>query len=42
VAALFYFLIVTARLRGEEPGHYLQRAVLAAIEKPGTVTLPKS
>jgi transposase len=42
VAALFYSLIETARLRGEEPGHYLRRAALAAIEKPGTVTLPKS
>jgi len=40
VAALFYSLIETARLRGEEPGHYLRRAALAAIESPGTVTLP--
>ncbi|AKF87009.1 hypothetical protein MFUL124B02_36350 [Myxococcus fulvus 124B02] len=42
VAALFYSLIETARLRGEDPGHYLQRTALAAIENPGTVTLPKS
>lgn len=42
VAALFYSLIETARLRGEDPGHYLRRAALAAIENPGTITLPKS
>lgn len=42
MAALFYSLIETARLRGEEPGHYLQRAALASIENPGPVTLPKS
>jgi hypothetical protein len=42
VAALFYSLIETARLRGEDPGHYLRRAALAAIANPGTVTLPKS
>jgi hypothetical protein len=42
VAALFYSLIETARLRGEDPGHSLKRAALAAIETPGTVTLPKS
>ena len=42
VAALFYSLIETARLRGEDPGNYLRRAALAAIENPGTVTLPKS
>jgi hypothetical protein len=35
-------LIETARLRGEDPGHYLKRAALAAIENPGTLTLPKS
>lgn len=40
VAALFYSLIETARLRGEDPGRYLQRAALAAIQSPGTVTLP--
>jgi len=42
VAALFYSLIETARLRGEEPGHYLRRAALAAIENPDAVTLPES
>jgi hypothetical protein len=35
-------LIETARLRGEDPGDYLLRAALAAIENPGTVTLPNS
>jgi transposase len=40
VAALFYSLTETAKLRGEDPGDYLLRAVLAAIENPGTVTLP--
>ncbi|WP_161606555.1 IS66 family transposase [Myxococcus xanthus] len=42
VAALFYSLIERAKLRGEGPGEYLLRAALAAIENPGTVTLPKS
>jgi transposase len=42
VAALFYSLIETAKLRGEDAGHYLLRAALAAIENPGTVTLPSS
>jgi transposase len=42
VAALLYSLIETARLRGEYPGQYLRRAALAAIENPGTVTLPKA
>jgi transposase len=42
VAALFYSLIETAKLRGEDPGDYLLRAALAAIENPGTVTLPKN
>jgi hypothetical protein len=37
VAALFYSLIETAQLRGEDPAAYLQRA---AISTPGTVTLP--
>ena len=40
VAALFYSLIETANLRGEDPGDYLLRAALAAINKPGTVTHP--
>ncbi|MCP3170242.1 IS66 family transposase [Myxococcus sp. QH3KD-4-1] len=42
VAALFYSLIETAKLRGEDPGDYLLRAALAAIDNPSTVTLPKS
>ncbi|WP_395805310.1 transposase [Archangium minus] len=42
VAALFYSLIETARLHGEDPGRYLLRAALAAIDNPGTVTLPSS
>ncbi|ATB26885.1 IS66 family transposase [Melittangium boletus] len=42
VAALFYSLIETARLGGEDPGRYLLRAALVAIENPGTVTLPSS
>jgi transposase len=40
VAALFYSLIETAQMRGEDPAAYLQRAALAAITTPGTVTLP--
>jgi transposase len=40
VAALFYSLIETAQMRGEEPAAYLQRAALAAITTPGTITLP--
>jgi hypothetical protein len=39
LAALFYSLMETARLRGEDPGRYLLRAALAAIETPGGVTL---
>ncbi|WP_255424231.1 hypothetical protein [Corallococcus sp. AB011P] len=42
MAALFYSLIETARLLGEDPGRYLLHAALAAIETPGTVTLPSS
>ncbi|OJH37558.1 hypothetical protein BON30_25480 [Cystobacter ferrugineus] len=42
VAALFYSLMETARLCGEDPGRYLLRAALAAIANPGTVTLPSS
>ena len=40
VAELFYSLIETAQMRGEDPATYLQRAALAAITTPGTVTLP--
>ena len=41
VAALFYSLIETAQLRGEDPSTYLQRAAMAAIANPGTATLPE-
>lgn len=41
VAALFYSLIETAKLWGEDPGDYPLRAVLAAIENPDAVTLPQ-
>jgi transposase len=40
VAAIFYSLIETADMRGEDPAAYLQRAALAAVAEPGTVTLP--
>lgn len=42
VAAAFYSLVETARLRGEDPAAYLKRAALAALAQPGTVTLPGS
>lgn len=41
IAALYYSLIETAEMRGEDPAAYLLRASLAAITTPGTVTLPK-
>jgi transposase len=40
VAALFYSLIETAKLRGVDPAAYLLTAARAAIAAPGTVTLP--
>lgn len=40
VAAVFYTLFETAKLRGVEPKAYLRRAVEAALATPGTVTLP--
>ena len=40
VAALFYSLIESAKLCGVEPKAYLLRATHAALETPGTVTLP--
>lgn len=40
VAALFYTLFETAKLRGVEPKAYLRTAVEAALVRPGTVTLP--
>ncbi|ATB37002.1 hypothetical protein CYFUS_002417 [Cystobacter fuscus] len=42
MAVLFYSLMEMARLRGEDTGRYLLRAALAAIENPGTVTLPSN
>lgn len=40
VAALFYSLIESAKLAGVEPKAYLLRATYAALDNPGTVTLP--
>ena len=40
VAALFYSLIESAKLCGVEPKAYLRCATRAALENPGTVTLP--
>jgi transposase len=40
VAALFYSLLESAKLRGVEPKTYLLRATTAALQNPGTVTLP--
>jgi len=40
VAALFYSLIESAKLCGVEPKAYLLQATRAALETPGTVTLP--
>jgi len=40
VAAIFYSLLGTAKLVGEEPSAYLLRAAEAALDVPGTVTLP--
>lgn len=42
VAALFYSLLETAKLRGVEPAAYLLEAAQAAIQKPGTVWLPRA
>lgn len=39
-AAILYSLIETAKLCGQEPAAYLREAAVAAIRKPGTVTLP--
>jgi hypothetical protein len=38
--ALFYSLIETAKLAGVNPKTYLLAATRAALETPGTVTLP--
>jgi transposase len=40
VAALFYSLIESAKLCGVEPKAYLLCATQAALETPGSVTLP--
>ena len=40
VAALFYTLCETAKLRNVEPRAYLTQAAYAAIQHPGTVILP--
>ncbi len=40
VAALFYSLIETAKLAGVNPKTYLLAATHAALENPGSVTLP--
>ena len=41
MAALFYTLIESAKLVGVEPDRYLREAAIRAIDKPGTVTLPR-
>lgn len=42
VAALFYSLCESAKLTGVDPKVYLLRATYAAIDRPGTPTLPHS
>ncbi len=42
MAAIFYSLIETAQMRGEDPSAYLVRAAKAAIATPGAVTLPRA
>lgn len=41
VAAILYSLVETAKLTGAEPRAYLLQATRAALEEPGTVTLPR-
>ncbi len=41
VAALFYSLIESAKLRGVEPRVYLREATLRAVRNPGTATLAR-
>lgn len=41
VAAIFYTLCETARLVGIDPHAYLLRGTYAAIDQPGTITLPE-
>ena len=40
VAAILYSLVETAKLAGVEPRSFLIQATRAALEEPGTVTLP--
>ena len=40
VAAILYTLFESAKLCGIEPKAYVEYAARAAIDKPGTVTLP--
>jgi transposase len=40
VAAILYSLTESAKLVGQEPHAYLLKATRAALENPGTVTLP--
>jgi len=40
VAAILYSLVETAKLAGAEPRAHLIHATRAALEQPGTVTLP--
>lgn len=42
LVALFYWLLETACLCGEDAGRYLLRTALAAIGNPSTVMLPSS
>ena len=41
VAAILYSLLESAKLAGVEPSAYLTRATWAALDAPGTVTLPR-
>ena len=41
VAAIFYTLLETAKLRGVEPAHYLKSAAEAALENPEAIVLPQ-
>ena len=41
VAALFYSLIESTKLRGVEPRGYLREATLRAVRTPGTATLAR-
>ncbi len=40
VAALFYSLFESAKLAGVEPKRYVLQATYAALDEPGTATLP--